>query len=132
MTFKVIHRGAPRPVLQEFRCPAHGVFEALAGSDVEVMSCPKIDVLPMDAFNPSGVNRLCARVSPWSPTKAPPMRLRRVEATRGNHEKPDHKGWCDTQGIEDGQSFDDWEADREAVAEDLRKELVTEMVRSDR
>lgn len=132
MTFKIITRGAPRPVTHDFRCPLHGHFEALVDSEIETVPCPAIDVLPMDAFNPSGRNLLCGRASPWSPTKAPPMRMRRVEATRGKNDEKQHDGWCDTSNLEEGQDFDDWQADRDAVAEELRKELVMEAVRTDR
>lgn len=130
MTFRIIHRGAPRPIASEFLCPMHGRFEAVVDSGADCAPCPADVHVPLgdDIFAVTS----CKAPSPWSPSKAPPMRMKRVEAVRGNHEKPQHKGWLDTSNLEEGQDFGDWQADREAVHEELRKDLVMEMVRSDR
>jgi hypothetical protein len=123
MSYRVITRGVPRPIVAEFLCPHHGRFEAAVDSGAESASCPSTVGTFLEA---------CGAVSPWSPSKAPPMRMRRVEATRGKSERAEHKGWCDTTNLEEGQSFDDWQADRERVHEELRQELVMDLVRSDR
>ncbi len=114
MTYRVIHRGAPRPILLEFCCSRHGWFEAIADSETEEMPCP------------------CGAPSPWSPRKVPTISMRRVEATRGKAEAPEHKGWLDTSNLEEGQDPEEFQTERAAVHEELRKELVTEMVKSDR
>jgi hypothetical protein len=100
-------------ILSDFSCARHGVFELLADASAESVACPK-----------------CSAISRWVPS---PIRFKvAISATRGNHDKPEHKGWLDTSNLEEGQSYDDWHDDREAVHEELRKDLVTEMVRSDR
>jgi hypothetical protein len=119
VTFKVITRGAPRPILSEFLCPLHGRFTALVDSGADEAPCP-VTVGP-GAYDEHGRARNhtpCAWPSPWSPSKVPAMRMKRVEATRGNHEKAEHKGWLDTTNLEE-------------VHEELRKELVMEALRSD-
>ncbi len=147
MTFRIKLRGS-RLRTHDFRCPVHGVFEAVVDCDVDEAACPEVTCASCGAEQyqgPAGVEcdhhsmcesyeRMvpCGLSSPWSPTKAPPMRMKRVEATRGQHEKAEHKGWCNTENLEQGQSFDDWNDDRDAVAEEMRKELVMEAVRSDR
>lgn len=118
MTYRVIHRGAPRPILLEFRCPLHGWFDELVDSGTEEMPCP--------------FQAACGAPSPWSPRKVPTISMRRVEATRGKAEAPEHKGWLDTSNLEEGQDPEEFQAERDAVHEELRKDLVTEMVKSDR
>ena len=126
MTYRIITRGHPRPVAHDFRCEIHGVFVAVVDPDLDAVPCPA--QLPATRFG----EQRCGISSPWSPQTAPPMRMRRVEATRGQHEKAEHKGWCDTSNVEEGQKIGDWRDDRDAVAEELRKEMVVEAVRSDR
>lgn len=131
MTYRVIHRGPTRPVPKEFACPVHGHFVADADRDAEEAPCP---AMVFAATSP--VSRtdfaLCGVVSPWNPRKVPTISMRRVEAARGKHEVAEHKGWLDSTNLEEGQDPDDFAADREKVHEELRKEIVTEMVRSDR
>lgn len=131
MTFRIIHRGESRPVPKEFCCPRHGHFTADAERDAEEALCPKREII--GAFWPAPPTwRECGLVSPWSPRKVPAIRMRRVEAVRGKHEKAEHKGWLDSTNLEEGQDPEEFAADREKIHEELRKELVMEMVRSDR
>lgn len=133
MTFTIRTRGASRPILADFRCPVHGRIEVLADAGADDVPCPA--VLTTDEFIGDDPVRIfagiCNKPSPWTPSVIP-MRMKRVEATRGNHEKAEHKGWLDTSNLEEGQDFGDWQEDREAVHEELRKELVMEMVKTDR
>lgn len=122
VSFKIIQRGAPRPIAQEFRCPQHGVFTAIVDSGTERASCPHVD----------STNLLCATSSPWSPSRAPVMRMRRVEATKGKSETAEHPEWNFQRNLEEGQDFDDWEADREKAAEERCKQIVIDAVRSER
>lgn len=138
MTYVIKHRGPTRPVPKEFCCPVHGDFTADADRDAESAPCP----MPLREFvvdlADSGMTRevlgpnQCRTPSPWTPRKVPAIRMRRVEATRGKPEAPEHRGWLDTSNLEEGQDPDEFQADRDKVHEELRKELVTEMVRSDR
>lgn len=115
MTYRVIHRGETRAVPKEFSCADHGYFVADAYRDDDEAFCPA-----------------CGLASPWTPRKVPAIRMRRVEAVRGKSDQVEHKGWLDTSHLEEGQDPDEFWSDREKVHEELRKELVTEMVRSDR
>lgn len=126
MAYVVKKSGAPRPIRADFRCREHGVFTALVHSGTDDVPCPH-----MYHDEDNGLSEQCGIRSPWSPSVIP-MRMRRVEAVRGSHERAQHKGWLDTSNLEEGQPFDEYESDREAVAEDLRKDLVMDMVRSDR
>jgi hypothetical protein len=143
MTFRIITRGTPRQIASEFRCPTHGVFTAIVDSGTDAAPCPVV-VCNCDACRGAAVTmqdialpgltvhvQRCGLASPWTPSLIS-FRMRRVEATRGNHERAQHKGWLDTSNLEEGQSFDDWQADREAVHEELRKDLVMQMVKEDR
>lgn len=125
MTYRTITRGAPRPIISEFRCPVHGLFEAVVDSGAEEAPCPA-------EVNIAGKVVACEWTSPWSPSKVPAMRMRRVEATRGVSEKAEHRGWLDSSNLEEGQDPEEFAADRAKVHEELRKERVMELVRTDR
>lgn len=149
MTYVVKHRGPTRAVPKEFCCPVHGDFTADADRDAESAPCPAVFAPPSEStlrvfrgalgLPPGGLdpsNRpspvVCGEPSPWTPRKVPAIRMRRIEAVRGKPEAAEHKGWLDTSNLEEGQDPEEFAADREKVHEELRKELVTEMVRTDR
>lgn len=121
MTFIVKTRGAPRPIVSEFRCPMHGKFSKLVDSGADFACCPIRD----------DCGEICNEPSPWTPSLVP-MRMRRVEATKGKDETPLHPDWNATRNLEEGQDFDDWEADREVAAEERRKQIVMDAIRSER
>ena len=141
MRFKVITRGAPRPIAQEFLCPVHGHFTAIVDSGTDEVPCchprgftssrPLTEYEKWTATNLLGLEA-CGLPSPWSPSRAPAMRMRRVEAVKGRDETPEHPDWNFTRNLEEGQDFEDWQADRDAAAEERRKQLVMEMARSER
>lgn len=130
MTFVVKHRGTPRPIRADFRCPVHGVFTALVDSGTETAPCPRevahLSILPPGAW-PS---MTCGLASPWSPSPIP-MRMRRVEATKGKDEAPEHPDWNFQRNLEEGQDPDEYEADRELAAERRRQQLVVDAARSE-
>lgn len=122
MTFIVKTSGAPRPVRKDFRCPrGHGVFTDLVDSDAEWACCPLVDE----------DDEICNEPSPWSPSPIP-MRMRRVEATKGRNEAPEHADWDFTRNLEEGQPPEEWQADRDAAAERRDDAMVMDMIRSDR
>lgn len=115
MTFRIVTRGAPRPIRCDFRCPEHGTFTALALTEAnDYAMCPT-----------------CDSYSPWTPSVVP-MRMKRVEARKGGIERPEHPEWDFTRNLEEGQDPDEWEAEREKAAEDRRKQIVVDAVRSER
>lgn len=100
-------------VLSDFRCAEHGVFEKVVDSDDDTAPCPR-----------------CGGASAWVPV---PIKWKlAIEATRGKSDVPEHRGWLDTSHLEEGQDPEEFQADRDKVHEELRKELVMDMVRSDR
>lgn len=128
MSFKIITRGAPRPVRADFRCPVHGVFTALVDSGTESVLCPREHErkgILLTAFG-----HICNQVSPWSPSLIP-MRMARAQATTGKSDAPEHRDWDFTRNLEEGQDPDEWEADREAAAERRREQFVYDAVRED-
>jgi len=134
MTFIVKTRGAPRPVRKDFICARHGKFTALVDSDTDSAPCPRAVPIECACGYPdcdAVGQEECNEQSPWSPSVIP-MRMRRVEATRGKNDAPEHADWNFTQNFEDGQDPDDWQADRDAAAERRREQFVIDAVRSDR
>lgn len=115
MTFRIITRGAPRPVRKDFICDVHGKFTALVDSDTDETRCPA---------------PYCALWSPWSPSVIP-MRMRRAQATTGKSDKPEHANWDFQANLEEGQDPDEWQADRDAAAERRREQFVVDAVRED-
>lgn len=101
-------------ILADYRCETHGAFEAFVESPLpDETACPR-----------------CGQPSQWMPV---PLRFKvAIVASRGNHEKPQHKGWLDTSNLEEGQDYDEWRGDREAVHEELRKERVMQALRDER
>lgn len=126
MTYIVKTRGAPRPVRKDFRCRRHGVFTAFAGIDDDRAPCPR-----MEHDEDNGLSERCGIASPWSPSVIP-VRMRRVEATRGQNDAPEHANWDFQRNLEEGQDPDDYQADRDAKAERDREQFVVDSVRSDR
>jgi hypothetical protein len=135
MTFVIKTRGAPRPISADFRCPVHGKFTALVDSGADSAPCPAVKcgcggcgetVAPGHTAFP----KPCGLPSPWSPSVIP-MRMRRVEATKGKDEAPEHPDWNFQRNLEEGQDPDEYEADREAAAERRRQQLVVDAVRSE-
>lgn len=128
MTFVVKHRGTPRPVRKDFRCPVHGVFTRLVDSETERVRCREFTL--MSEEDPEQGGDFCEEWSPWSPSLIP-MRMRRVEATKGKDEAPEHPDWNFQRNLEEGQDPDEYEADREAAAERRREQLVVDAARSE-
>ena len=142
MTFRTITRGTPRPILSDFRCPVHGVFEARVDSGTDEQPCPALaglrtkDGQPLSDYEMFVATRVlkfdqCGLPSPWSPSPIV-MRMRRVEAAKGRDETPIHPEWNFQRNLEEGATREEYQAERDAAAEERRKALVMDMVRSDR
>ncbi len=94
--------------LQDFSCPEHGCFETLADASAEVIGCPQ-----------------CLRDSPWRP--APVRgRVRLGEVVRGPNERPPNRLSLDTRKMGEGQSIDEYRAERAAIVHEHRKAEIKE------
>lgn len=118
MTFTIKHRGSGGPMIAEYECPVHGRFEATVQRDEA--GDPPVDVVCPD-INDDGV--ICSQVSPWR-ISAPRVRVRVIEVVRGGYQKPERETWTNTENLGEGQSLEDWRADRAKVWERDRESEV--------
>lgn len=118
MTFRIITRGASSdPLLADFRCPVHGVFEALVERGADIAACPHVD--------PTGL--LCAATSPWTPS---PIvgRVKLGEVSRGKSDGAPFPHALKTEALADGQSMSEFRANRRKVwAERRRAEIRSKL-----
>lgn len=115
MSFRIIQRGAPSPtVIAEFHCDGHGRF------DLEVA---RVDGDP-PAFAPCPN---CAAPAVWCISAPRVTRVQRITAVRGKSEKPERETWLDTTNLGEGQSLDEFHADRAAIRERQRQREYMEL-----
>lgn len=115
MTFTIKIRGvADRPIAAEFHCADHGRFTS--------------EVARVDGGAPAFVpcNR-CNALSEYV-ISAPLVGVRRVEAVRGNWEKPARKTFLDTRDLGEGQDIDEWRAKREEIRDEERRKGLKELI----
>ena len=90
-------------ILQDWRCPEHGLFEAVAdNSDVDAMPCPQ-----------------CSALSSWAPSPVR-GRVKAAEFTRGGSDTPPPRV-LDTNELGDGMPIEEWRAKRRAACRDERR-----------
>ncbi len=129
MTFRVIMRGSPSPVVAaEYMCPDHGRFEmdvqrTAEGDAPDEMECP----WPADEgdadYGP------CPHRATWC-ISAPMTRVQKVTAAvKGKWQKPEHKTWTDTSNLAEGQPLYEWKEDRAKIWEEKRKRDVVAFAR---
>lgn len=110
MTFRIITRGdANAPIVCDFRCEKHGVFEAtVPRKAADCAPCPARVSIPADAFYPSGGESACGRLAAWTPS--PVLRKVKIaEATRGKSDRPPGPGFLDTRELGEGMDHDEWQ-----------------------
>lgn len=118
MTFISKTRGdSTRPLLAEYTCPEHGVFECVVQRE-ENGEAP--DVVQCDQ---------CEGPATWTPS-AIIGRVRRVEVVRGKYEKPERKTWLDTRNLGEGQDLDDFREDRRKIRDEQREREVREILKT--
>lgn len=107
MTFRIKVRGGAGPVLADFRCPEHGVFEATVPRDQsDDAPCPT-----------------CGTSSPWSPS-AVLGRVQEVSAVQGKWAPKPNKYAMDTTSLGEGQTYKEWRAGRRKLWEEKRNERM--------
>jgi len=107
MTFTIRSRGAPTGLtVAEYSCPDCGVFDATVERPApDEHDCP-----------------ICGATATWV-ISAPVGRVKRGEVSQGKYEPPP-SGYMDTRALGDGQSLEDWRADRRAARVKKRKREI--------
>lgn len=98
-------------IIVEYLCPQHGRFESLEQRPP-----------PDDKPCPS-----CFRPAPWC-ISAPYGRVKLASATSHGYEAPP-PGVLDTRAIGDGQSVEEWKADRAKIREAEREREAAAIMR---
>lgn len=126
MTFVVKVRGErSRPLVAEYRCPEHGVFAVEVmrdenGDAPDAVACP-------EACECDEYTHECGERSTWTPS-APMGIVKRWEVVRGKYEKPERKTFLDTRKLGEGQSIEEFRAERRKVWEDKRHRETKELL----
>lgn len=129
MSYIVKNRGErSRPILADYTCPVHGVFELLVDRDdngeaPDAIECP-IELLDFSGDPPMS----CGERSTWTPSVID-SRVRKVEVVRGKWEKPERPTYYDTRDLGEGQDIDEWRDARRAKWDEQRKRDVYEMAK---
>lgn len=140
MTFIVKHRGdITRPLLCTYTCPVHGEFDAEVERDADGNAPDRIRC-PLESL-PCGICLrckadekcsetwgMCGAPATWTPTPIG-CRVRRVEVVRGNWEKPERPTYLDTRKLGEGQSPEEFRAERRKVWNEERHRKVKELLR---
>lgn len=118
-------------IIAEYICPEHGRFEALVerepnGDAPDVAPCPG----HLRRYSDDEIvdSEPCALVAPYT-ISAPFGKVKAWEVVRGGWQKPERKTFLDTRKLGEGQSMEEFRADRKAVWETKRKEEVMRMKR---
>jgi hypothetical protein len=131
MTFVIKVRGSA-PMVAEYLCPKHGRFDELVDRDANGDPPARriCGAEMVDEYFPGDPPALCARVAEFV-MSAPIGRVKRGEAgVQGKYEPPPHSGYMDTRALGEGQSLDEWRADRAKVRQEQRIREITEVMKS--
>ena len=143
MPFTIRVRGAGGPMLAEYRCPMHGVFEALVTRDTNgdppsVMPCPDLIEThhvcgdhcahpPFGPFDEVHEYHGCEIASPWT-ISCPAVHTQfLVSASRGRNDAKPHAKSMDTRMLAEGRK-NDFRKQRKAIREQERHEKVKRLL----
>lgn len=106
------------PIVCVYTCPEHGEFDCEVqrdgrGEAPDVIACP---ILMEDECR-------CGLLCTWTPTPVA-SRVRRFEVVKGKWEKPERPTYLDTRRLGEGQSMEEFRAERRAVWERKRQQDV--------
>lgn len=71
----------------------------------------------------------CHGAARWMPSASVGCRVRRVEVVRGRWEPPERRTYLDTRKLGEGQSMDEFKAERRKVWDERRRQTVKELLR---
>lgn len=121
-------RGGGGLTLREYRCPEHGVFEALVPRDAgDEQPCPATGKMDEPGFG----YWLCQAPSPRCFTSAPAVHTQFVvSVVRGKDDPKPHPNAMDLRPLAEGQKMHEWRAERAQHWERDRQRRVMEYKRS--
>jgi hypothetical protein len=149
MTFKITTRGAGGYLVAEYRCPTHGVFEALVqrdpnGDAPDAQPCfyvlddsgdPDLDHLPSAQEEDDTNTTFCCGISPWT-ISAPSvandaLKVRAVSLGGDMKDRP--PGMLDTRGLAEGMKMSEWKKiQRDKQRERRHQQMIKKGIRSKR
>lgn len=138
MTFTVKVRGdTSRPIMAEYTCPEHGPFACFvqreANGDAPEHVCCPVDVTRCTCMHPDdrcGADCVdeCGIVSTWTPSLVA-CKVKRFEVVRGGWQKPERKTYLDTRKLGEGQSVEEFQAERRKVWNEKRHRETKDLLR---
>lgn len=138
------------PMVACYTCPEHGEFDAeverdpngeapdeilcLADTECSCGGPPEGDHSKFwcrECAGPDGSTGVteCYLNATWTPSASVGCRVRRIEVTRGKWEPPERKTFLDTRKLGEGQSMDEFQAERKKVWAERRRQTVKELLR---
>lgn len=141
MTYVSKFRRAGGLVVAVYTCSVHGEIDAEVerddrGDAPDVIACPIDDDCPGCGGQPSApggahcnvcdgrAHAPCGLAADWTPSALVGCRVRRVEVTRGRWEKPERPTYLDTRKLGEGQSMEEFQAERKKVWQRKREAEV--------
>lgn len=117
MSFTIKIRGtSTQPLASEYLCPAHGRMTVIVERE------PSGDPPALTACS------VCGEPSEYV-ISAPRGKVRVAEVVRGGYQKPERETWTNIENLGEGQSPDEWRADRDQVWERDREQAVFELTK---
>lgn len=112
-----------KSIVASYTCPEHGTFDAEVkrmenGEAPDEVECP-IELKPQSQ---------CLATAIWTPSADIACRVRRIEVTRGKWEKPERKTYLDTRKLGEGQSPEEFQAERKKMWDEQRRAKVKELL----
>lgn len=109
-------------ILADYYCPVHGSFEATVES-------PAPDEVPCPSGEHGG---MCDCGCEWEPCNLPSRwvpsavlgRVRLGEVVRGPNERPPNRLSLDTRKLGEGQSMEEYRAERAKIQQEFRKSEI--------
>lgn len=129
------------PMVACYTCPEHGEFDCEVrrdenGEAPDAVECPVALALTATVAPHSNKESglalymdLCSLPATWTPSASVGCRVRRIEVTRGKWEPPERKTYLDTRKLGEGQSMDEFQAERKKVWAERRRQTVKELLR---
>ena len=125
MTFTIKVRGGGGPMLAEYRCPIHGVFELVVTRDAN--GDPPAEQ-PCPADLPCVIGPDCGLPSPWT-ISAPAVHTQFViTASKGRNDPKPHPKAMDTRMLAEGRK-NEFRKQRKKIREEERHKRVKELLR---
>ncbi len=126
MTYTVKSRGdRSATIVCVYTCPEHGEFDAEVRRDENGDAPDEVKCMEwLPQAHPEIVGHhhpttYCGKWATWTPSPVV-GRVRRVEVVRGKYEKPERKTFLDTRNLGEGQSIEEFRAERRKMWRDVR------------